>query len=397
MASTRLILGLGAALALLAAPALAQSPAKQADTLNEQGKALSRAKKYDEASDKFRQAIVLSPEGRFYLNLCMSLYQAGKLGEANNACRAVRDHGATSQQVGQAQTIVDQFIAPKMREAGLDPETGKPLGGNPDNGNPDNGNPDNGNPDNGNPDNGNPDNGNPDNGNPDNGNPDNGNPNNGNPNNGNPNNGTGSNFTVAPPPSLFDQMANKPAHEYTWSLGAQLLGISARVGRQDDWNNGTGGLRLVSDYALSRNRQFGAQGHLTFFGVSGNEDVGNMESITAFDLGASVYKELCKGRACFKPLVGAQVGLYSVDQDNQFAVLGVRGELGLEYALGKRYENVVTLALGFNGFLPAQESDNGADPAAFGLDRASSNLYFGVGFTRRFNSPLGSSPMFSMQ
>ena len=141
MASTRLILGLGAALALLAAPALAQSPAKQADTLNEQGKALSRAKKYDQASDKFRQAIVLSPEGRFYLNLCMSLYQAGKLGEANNACRAVRDHGATSQQVGQAQTIVDQFIAPKMREAGLDPETGKPLGGNPDNGNPDNSQP----------------------------------------------------------------------------------------------------------------------------------------------------------------------------------------------------------------------------------------------------------------
>ncbi len=390
MASTRLILGLGVALSLLAAPALAQSPAKQADTLNEQGKALSRAKKYDQASDKFRQAIVLSPEGRFYLNLCMSLYQAGKIGEANTACRAVKDHGATGQQVGQAQTIIDKFIAPQMREAGLDPETGNPINGNPDNGNPINGNPDNGNP-NGNPDNGNP-NGNPDNGNP-NGNPDNGNPN-GNPS-GNPN--SGNNLTVAPPPSLFDQMANKPAHEYTWSLGAQLLGMSTSIGRKEDWNNGTGGLRIVSDYALSRNRQFGAQGHLTFFGVTGNEDIGNMESITAFDLGASVYKELCKGRACVKPLIGAQVGLYSVDQDNQFAVLGVRGELGLEYALGARYENVLTVALGFDGFLPAQESDNGADPATFGLDRASSNVYLGLGFTRRFNSPLGSSPMFSMQ
>ncbi len=388
MASTRLILALSAAVSLFAAPALAQSPAKQADTLNEQGKALSRAKKYDEASDKFRKAIVLSPEGRFYLNLCMSLYQAGKIGEANTACRAVKDHGATGQQIGQAQTIIDQFIAPKMREAGIDPETGNPIGGNPDTGNPDTGNPDTGNPDTGNPDTGNPDTGNPDTGNPDTGNPNTGNPNTGN---------TGNNLTVAPPPSLFDQVAAKPAHEYTWSLGAQLLGINARVGRQDDWNGGTGGLRLVSDYALSRNRQFGAQGHLTFFGVSGNEDVGNMESITAFDLGASVYKEVCKGRACVKPLIGAQVGLYSVDQDNQFAVLGVRAELGLEYALGKRYENVVTLALGFNGFLPAQESDNGADPAAFGLDRTSSNVYFGLGYTRRFNTPLGSSPMFSMQ
>ncbi|MBK7077228.1 MAG: hypothetical protein IPH44_33545 [Myxococcales bacterium] len=199
-------------------------------------------------------------------------------------------------------------------------------------------------------------------------------------------------------PSLFDQVAAKPSHEYTWTLGAQLLGLRTSIGRSGDWANGTAGLRLVGDYALSRNRQFGAQGHFTFFSVDAT-DTGNWsgESLTMLDFGASVYKEVCRGRACVKPLVGLQVGLLGVDQDNQFAVLGARAELGLEYALGQRYENVVTLALGFDGFLPAQESDTGADPALFDLDRASSNVYFGLGYTRRFNSPLGSSPMFTVQ
>ncbi|MBK9031976.1 MAG: hypothetical protein IPL61_11725 [Myxococcales bacterium] len=402
MASTRLILGLSAALALVAGSAAAQSPAQKADTLNDQGKALIKAKKYVEATEKFRAAIVLSPEGRFYLNLCMSLYSEGKLGEAITACRAVKDHGASGDQVTQANNIIDQFIAPKMRAAGLDPDAVDGGTGNTGNtGNPD-GTGNTGNPD-GTGNTGNPD-GTGTTGNPDGtgttGNPD------GTGNTGNPDGTgttgttgtTGSNFTVAPPPSLFDQVAAKPTHEYTWTLGAQLLGMRTNVGRAGDWAKGTAGIRILGDYALSRNRQFGAQGHFTFFSVDGT-DAGSYadESITFLDFGASVYKELCRGRMCVKPLVGAQIGLLAVDQDNQFAVLGLRGEVGLEYALGKRYENVVTVALGVDAYLAAQEGDNGADPALYDLDRASSNLYFGLGYTRRFNTPLGSSPMFSLQ
>ena len=403
MASTRLILGLSAALALAASSALAQSPAQKASTLNDQGKALMSAKKYADAELKFRAAIVLSPEGRFYLNLCMSLYQTGKLGEAHTACRAVKDHGASKDQIGQAQTIIEKFIEPRMREAGIDPDSiGKPDTGNPDTGNPDTGNPDTGNPDTGNPDTGNPDTGNPDTGNPDTGNPDTGNPDTG--NTGNTGN-TGGNFTVAPPPSLFDQVAANPKHEYTWSIGAQVLGMKASVGAKEDWDPGAAGLRILGDYALSARRGIGAQGYLTLFNLGGKDGGAFMnENLTIVDFGLSVYKEVCRGRACVKPLAGVQVALLSVSQDGadsaQFSAIGARAELGFEYALGKRYENVLTAAVGLDLYGPGQANGDefaAPDPAAFGLDKSSANLYFGLGFTRRFNSPLGSQPLFQVQ
>ena len=88
---------------------------RRADGLNEEGKALLMAKRYSEGSAKFRAAIALSPEGRFYLNLCMALYQEGKLGEAKRACGEVAAHGATAHQVGQAKKILTDFIEPKLQ------------------------------------------------------------------------------------------------------------------------------------------------------------------------------------------------------------------------------------------------------------------------------------------
>ncbi len=132
---------------------------------------------------------------------------------------------------------------------------------------------------------------------------------------------------------------------------------------------------------------------------------GEGASLNVFDLGVSVYKEVCKGRLCVKPLAGGQVALQSLnlgtgEDDVSFSVLGVRAEVGLEYALGKRYENVLTAAAGLDLFLPAQMDDaevGSPDPAAYGLDKSSANLYIGLGFTRRFNSPLGGSPLFRLQ
>src|SRR5687768_211791 len=89
-------------LCLVTAVASAQ-PQKQADALNEEGKALLRQKKYAEATDKFRQAIVLLPDGRYYYNLCMALYHEGKLGEALTACRAVGPNGGNDTAVKGAQ------------------------------------------------------------------------------------------------------------------------------------------------------------------------------------------------------------------------------------------------------------------------------------------------------
>ena len=396
MAWTRLTLGLSTACFIaavspaLVSPAHAQSPAKQADGLNEQGKALLNAKpmRAAEATAKFRAAIVLSPEGRFYLNLCMALYQEGKLSEALTACQAVAPKGATPAQVTQAGVIVEKFIEPKMREVGVDPDK------QPD---PNNGNTD---PNNGNTD---PNNGNTD---PNNGNTD---PNHGNtdPNHGNtdPNHGNTSTpgaVTVAPPPSLFAQTTTKPLHEYTWTIGAQVLGLAATVGEKGDWQKGAGGLRILGDYVISKNKLIGAQGYLGFFNVSGTNDGAFMdESLSIVDLGIAIYKEQCRGRLCFKPLAGVQIALLQpsdLDGESGFSALGARGELGLEYALGARYENVLTLGVGVNIYFPASESSGSlALPEDYGLDKSSATGYLAIGYTRRFATPLGSQPLFTLQ
>lgn len=399
MASTRSLLGLATSLvlALAAAPALAQ-PAKQADQLNEQGKALLNAKpsRPAEATLKFRAAIVLSPEGRFYLNLCMSLYQEGKLGEALNMCRAVEGKGASAQQVKQAGTIVDKFILPKMREAGIDPD--KPdVGPDPDNGtdpDPDNGtDPD---PNNGtDPD---PNNGtDPD---PNNGTPD---PNNGTPDPNNTGNTAANNFTVAPQPSLLDQTTGAGTHEYAWTLGAQLVGVSSRVGDADDYERGGGGIRIVSDFMINKPQKFGVQAYLTYFGVAGKSDTIRMgERIDVLDIGGAAYKEFCRGRMCLKPLAGLHVALIqpsdlegTTETTSGFSTFGARAELGIEYALGARYENILTAGVGASLYFAAPDTD--FDPEPYDLDRASANGYIGIGYTRRFSSPPGNQPLFTMQ
>jgi len=361
-----------------AAPAFAQAPAKQADSLNEQGKALLNAKpmRAAEATAKFRAAIVLSPEGRFYLNLCMALYQEGKLGEALTACNAVASKGATETQAKQAGVIVDKFITPKMREAGIDPTTNTGTT-DPDNGATD---PDNGTTD---PDNGTTD---PDNGTTD---PDNTKPN-------------ASNVVVAPPPSLFTQVVEAPSHEYALTLGAQLFGTTTNLGTEGEWATSAGGLRVYSDYMLSKPRLLGVQAYITLFPVAATENNFDHpdEVITVADIGAALYKEVCKGRWCVKPLAGLQfAALLPSDGDaaNVISTFGVRAELGLEYALGPKYENVLSLGLGVNAYAAASGSDGTFDASYWGLDKGSGGGYLALGFTRRFASAIGSAPLFRMQ
>jgi hypothetical protein len=404
MASTRLIVGFTTAFALVASSALAQSPAQKANALNDQGKALMKAKpmRAAEATEKFRAAIVLSPEGRFYLNLCMSLYQEGKLGEALPACRGVKDNGAEAAQVQQANNIIEQFIVPQMRAAGIDPNAGTGTTGTGDTGNGTTGTGDTGNGTTGTGDTGTGTTGTGTTGTGTTGTGDTGNGTTGTGDTGTGTTGTGTtgtgtaanNFTVAPPPSLFAQTAAAPMHEYTWTLGGQLLFTQGNFGTKGLFKQGGPALRVIGDYALSRNRQFGAQGYLTF---QNRDSIDTSDILTVFDIGVGVYKELCKGRACFKPLAGVDLALLSVDNGDSYGVFGFRGELGLEYALGSRYENVITAGVGINVYLPAQDQmDSTTAPSIYGFDKGSTSGYFGIGYTRRFNSPLGNSPLFTM-
>lgn len=341
-------------------------PQKQADQLNEEGKAFLRAKKYAEASDKFRQAIVLLPDGRFYYNLCMSLYHEGKLGEALTACRAVAPNGGNETAVKGAQAIMEEHIKPKMREAGFDPDAVATTGGGGGGGGGDTGTGGGGDGGSGSSGGG----------------------------------GTAQNFTVDPPPSLFTA-TTPPDHDYTWTLGGQLLGMNTSIGETGRYQAQGQGFRLVGDYMLSPRTKVGAQGYIGATYVGDGDDVVGDDALTIVDVGIAGYKELCRKRACLKPLIGGHIGLLQTDSmaqvsDEAMITFGIRPEIGFEYAVGSRMEHVITASLGLSIYLPVI-GKYAFDPADFGLDKSSANGYFGIGYTHRFNTPLGSSPFFTLQ
>jgi tetratricopeptide (TPR) repeat protein len=87
----------GAALLVLvcALPARADDPAPaspQAEQINDQGKELYKNKDYLGAAAKFREAIQIYPDARYYFNLCATLEKAGDYDAALEACDAVYDH-----------------------------------------------------------------------------------------------------------------------------------------------------------------------------------------------------------------------------------------------------------------------------------------------------------------
>ncbi|MBZ0230953.1 MAG: hypothetical protein K8M05_01255, partial [Deltaproteobacteria bacterium] len=208
------------------------------------------------------------------------------------------------------------------------------------------------------------------------------------------------NFTVDPPPSLFT--ATAPAeHEYTWTLGGQLLGMNTAVGQEGRYKSQGQGFRLVGDYMLSSKTRVGAQGYIGATYVGDGSDAVIDDNLTIVDVGIAGYKELCRKRACLKPLIGGHIGLMQTDSmaefsDEAMVTFGIRPELGFEYALGSRMEHVITASLGLSIYLPVVGQYD-VDPATYGLDKSSANGYFGIGYTHRFNTPLGSSPFFTLQ
>ena len=76
-------------------PHAAGSQAEIAARDNDEGKDLMAKGRFAEASAKFRDAAARAPETLYFFNLCASLYQEGKFGEALTACNAA-DRDATS-------------------------------------------------------------------------------------------------------------------------------------------------------------------------------------------------------------------------------------------------------------------------------------------------------------
>ncbi len=375
----------------LSSTALAQSQAELAAKFNEEGKVLMYSDKYAEASAKFREAVARVPEPKYFYNLCASLYKEGKFGGALTACNAVSNNNPTPDLKAKADKLA-QGVKDEMERQGIKPE---PTGGG----------------------------------------------------------GTDMNCTadpsdprcqgeVTPPPDVCATNPQDPAcqtttpppqqeavgkpptqdilaggtpdNKYTWTLGVELFGGGGKIGRKDFYGTAGTGFRIKGDYLLNAATRIGAQGYfqLTHFG-KGDMDIGEPLKLDIFDVGIAVYKHLCpRGtqRLCLTPLAGAQLALMSPAGANdgagsrvfEYAAVGGRLEVGAHYAFGRRYEHVLGVALGVNLYSavfsgPSDEDFDMPSIEQVGLDKGGAAGYLGIGYTYRFNTPLGSSPFVTLE
>lgn len=353
----------------------------RADQLAADAKAAMFAEppRYADAIDLYNQAIVLSPEGKFYFNLCVAYYSIGEFGLALEACDSVERAGADAKLMEKNAKILKQ-VEDQIRAMGGDPEKLR----NPDTGGGGDGGDGGG----------------------DGSGDGSGDPIDGGGGGGDGSGGSGgggepvddpNSFKGAPPPSLF--AAKPPSHDYTWTLGGSLFGASSSVGSSSNMYAGGGvGFRLHADYMLVPQRRVGIQGYLGLTTIGPSDPQGEALDIVDFGLAGYIHA-WCKGRMCITPLLGAHIGGMQPEGTGdmvRMATVGIRAEAGLSYSLGRRYEHVISFTPGLNFYLPAV-GDYDIEPETYGLDQAGTTVYFGLGYTHRFDTPFGQAPFITLE
>lgn len=380
----------------LAASAYAEGQAEIAAKLNEEGKTLMFANKFPEASAKFRAAVARVPEPGYFINLCTSLFQEGKFGEALTACNAVANNSPS----GEQRTKADRLISRVKDEAKAQGIAAEALGGGQ-----------------------------------------------------SPGEQPQLDCTITPNDPRCEQRASEPIcktnpqdpscaaaqppppqpryvvgrppsgtgvfasttpdNKYTWTLGVELFGGGGSIGQADFYGSATTGLRIKGDYLLDPATRVGAQAYLqiTHFGQGTMQSAG-VDTLDIFDLGIAAYKHLCpRGaqRLCLTPLAGVQLAMMSPAgaQDSagsqvfNYAALGGRLELGAQYAFGTRMEHVLGVMVGLNiyskVFSGPEDTTDMLTIAEAGLDKGGAAAYFGLGYTYRFRTPLGSAPFITLE
>ncbi len=374
--------------------AYAESQAEIAAKLNEEGKEAMFANNFANASAKFRQAVARVPEAKYFVNLCNSLYHEGKFSEALTACAAVSNNSPTPDQRGKADKLVGR-INEEATAQGLVVMPAGGGGGNTNTPDPANPNPD------------------PTNPNPTNPNPTNPNPVNPDPGNPNPN-PPPQQAVVGRPPTMGLFAGTKPDNNYTWTLGADVYGGGGVMGGENVYGTAVAGLRLKGDYLLVPASRIGAQGYVQISHIGqGDGDQSGSRSLDVVDLGVAGYKHICLQGAenvCVTPLLGGHLAMMSpqgeitVDPDGttqqlfNYVAAGLRAEVNLAVAFGKRQEHVLNINLGVNAYTavfsgPADDMKG----AFYYLDTPGSFGYLGLGYTYRFNTPFGSSPFVGLE
>jgi hypothetical protein len=358
------------AVTALVGRAHAQSQAEIAAKLNDEGKELMYADKYAEAAKKFAEAVARVPEAKYFVNLCAARLQEGKLDDALTACHAVELNNPSAEQKTRSDKLIER-INEEAQKQGLqlhDVGGGGQHGPDSTRNNP----------------------------------------------NTDPQHPT---YTPAVGRPLDTNLvvASRPEHRYTWSLGFDFYGGGGRIGQADFYGSAMAGFRLKTDIMVDPAARIGIEGYLQLAHMSqGQNQMSLAETLDVGDLGLAGYKHICLGStpaACFTPLAGISLALMGPADDTDgegsqlfnYAGLGGRFELGFTYAFGHRYEHALTISGGLNVYTPilsgpsANDGSGAFTAAERGLDTWGATGYLGIGYTYRFNTPIGATPLIILE
>jgi hypothetical protein len=371
-----------AATFLAAAPASAQPPAEQAERLNDEGKKLFADKNYEGAYGKFREAATLSPEGRFFFNVCYALNFLERYEEAIQACGEVEAAGADAELIDKTRkaltSLREKAAAQGGQGARLEPTSGEGAGDQPTAG-------------------------------------EGGGREGGGAEAGADVGGGGQDRPPGPPPDaggpdpFVSGRVSAPIGSYKWSIGGTvgMLG-NVDVGREVDNSAGTdqevygpGGadFRLFANFIVSEAARFGLQASLGFGALPPGEDNLTDDNLLLADIGGAIFFHLPLARHVFvTPLVGPFLSVQQPQELSQgFIAGGARAELGLAYVFGRTGEHALSLTPAINVYLPASGEVEGVAPEEFGLDLAHSTFGISAGYTYRFSTPFGSVPLITLE
>jgi hypothetical protein len=367
---------LAALLFLAASPALAQqSPKQQADELNTQGKQLFAEKRYEEAYGRFREAATLSPEARFFFNMCYALNFLERYQDAIQACEQVpaadgADASLKEKTDRALASLKEKLAAQQSAGGGGAPDPGAGGGGDPGSG------------------------------------------------------GTqvasGGGASSGPPPAggappaggpdpFVATEAPPPVDSYKWSVGGEL-GVLGNLGAaKDEFGNDLYGpsgfnLRLFSNFIVHEGARLGLQAYLGIGALPPSDNNFDEESLGMFDLGGAIFLHRpLAGHLYWTPLVGLSLAVRQPQELSQgFISAGSRAEVGFSYVFGPGGEHAFSLTPGFNIYFPSsgeQETDFGDPRAAsyYGFDETTAMFALNVGYTYRFSTPFGSTPLITLE
>jgi hypothetical protein len=354
-----------AAAFLLPVPAVAQTPAQQADKLNDEGKALFADKRYEDAHARFREAATLSPEGRFYFNMCYALNFLERYDEAIQACEQVEAAGADAalrdktekalaslRDKAAARSPARGATASQTTESSDDPTGPAPSAGE-----------------------------------------------------GRAARGA-SGHGVGPGPDPFvTGQAPPPSSSYKWSMGGSLgvlgninTGRSSEGSSADVYGEGGGEVRFFANFIVSERARIGLQAFLGF-GALAPADTDTDDNLVMGDIGGGVFIDLPLGsRVVLTPMVGPLLSIQQPQELSQgFFAAGGRAELAIAYVFGRQREHAISVVPAVNLYGPASGSEDDSEPVDFGLDEAHSTFGVSAGYTYRFSSPFGSVPLITLE